>query len=174
VNLKINAMNPTPNFVLDYFGPEQAEGYLFVAIGVAAIAFAAWSVWSFDDAIWKGLAIGLVLVGLIQIVVGTTVNLRAPAQIASVQSGLERSETRAATIKTELARMAVVDKNFAYYRWLELAFVVMGLALLLTMRSHSFWLGLGIGLFLQGAIMLSMDQFAERRATRYISALRAL
>ena len=59
-------------------------------------------------------------------------------------------------------------KNFNTYKWIEVAFVVSGLLLILFFKNKEFVLGIGVGLLLQGALMLSADIFAERRGTTYL------
>lgn len=68
----------------------------------------------------------------------------------------------------EIERMTVVMKNFALYKKIEIAFVLSGLLLRLFAASREFWLGLGVGMLLQGALMLTADIFAERRGHVYI------
>jgi hypothetical protein len=156
--------HPT-QFIAHYFRAERAESYVFIAIGVAAILLAVFSWWQWRDAIWRGLAIPLIGVGLIQVVVGSTVLTRAQTQITTLTT--QAMSDRAQFRSDEGVRMKKVNDNFVVYRWIEIAFVVAGLALILTMRHREFLLGLGIGLLLQGAIMLALDQFAERRGAVY-------
>jgi hypothetical protein len=156
---------PSSEFIAEYFRAERAESYVFMAIGIAAIAFALFAWWQWRDAIWRGLAIPLIGVGLIQIVVGGTVLSRAQTQILEFT---EQAHSAPAQFRSdEGVRMKKVNDNFVVYRWIEIAFVIAGLALILTMRHREFLLGLGIGLLLQGAIMLALDQFAERRGAVY-------
>jgi hypothetical protein len=157
--------NQSTHFIVDYFNAERTESYLFIGIGIIAFAFAVFSWWRWGDAIWRGLAIPLIGVALIQIVVGSTVLSRAPRQILELS---EQAISAPAQFRSEeTARITVVNNNFATYRWIEIAFVIAGLALILFMRERDFWLGMGIGLLLQGSIMLALDQFAERRGATY-------
>jgi hypothetical protein len=167
-------MSSNATFITDYFSGERAESMLFIAVGIAAVAFACWSVFAWKDAIWKGFAIGLIGVGLIQMVVGGTVASRAPAQIANMQTALAQPAKRAEIVKNERARIEKVQKDFVSYRWLEIGFIVVGLAITLALRAKGFWLGLGAGLLIQGAVMYTFDVFAETRAQAYAEHLRTL
>lgn len=63
--------------------------------------------------------------------------------------------------------MDTVMKNFSLYKKVEVAFVVFGLLHIFLAPSKEFWLGIGIGILPQGALMLTADIFAERRRTTY-------
>jgi hypothetical protein len=65
-------------------------------------------------------------------------------------------------------------KNFIIYRWVEIAFIIAGLLLVLLFRSNpdrSSWYGFGIALAIQAIIMLGADYFAEKRGKVYTSHL---
>jgi membrane-bound ClpP family serine protease len=70
--------------------------------------------------------------------------------------------------------MNVVEKNFVIYRWVELALLVVGLVCMFAFTQHPFIKGVGIGLFIQSALMLSLDFFAEKRGEEYLSYLLTL
>ncbi len=151
-----------------YFRAEQAESLLFAAFGILAIGLSAYLLWRHGDALSKGLAIPLVLVGLIQLTVGGTVYLRTPGQLAALaaQHRTEPARFRA----EETARMAKVMANFTTYKWIEVAFIVTGLAVTLFV-SQPFWLGIGMGMLVQGALMLPADITAAQRGAVYQAAV---
>ena len=82
------------------------------------------------------------LVGAIQLVVGGSVYLRTPAQRAVLE----------VQALTEPARFKA------------------GLAVTLTV-GQPFWLGIGMGMLVQGALMLPADITAERRGAIYQAAV---
>jgi hypothetical protein len=47
--------------------------------------------------------------------------------------------------------------NFVIYRYTQMAFVLIGLSLLLLFKQKPFWFELGIGMLIRGALMLSLD-----------------
>ncbi len=151
-----------------YFAAERAESWLFIAIGVVAISFAVYLLWRHGNAVSKGLAIPLIAVGLIQIVVGGTVAIRTPAQAAALIA--QQARDPAAFKREELARMAPVMANFRTYMWIEVAFILVGLALTLTMQNP-FFLGIGMGMLVQGALMLPADITAQARGSVYQAAV---
>ncbi len=77
----------------------------------------------------------------------------------------------------ELPRMETVMKNFVIYRWVEIAFILIGVGLIFLFRTNpdrSFWYGLGIALAIQAFLMLGADFFAERRGGVYTEELENL
>ena len=158
-----------PTALNTYFQAEHAESLLFAAIGIIAIATAAFLLWRYGDALSQGLAIPLILVGLIQLSVGGSVYLRTPAQLAALQA--QHMQEPARFKADETARMTTVMTNFRTYKIIEAAFILIGLAVTLTV-SQPFWLGIGMGMLIQGALMLPADITAENRGAIYQTAVR--
>jgi hypothetical protein len=156
-------------FITDYFNAEKFESLFFVSVGVIAISAGIYFWVSLKEPYYKGMAIPLILVALIQLVVGTTVYFRSPKDIVKVEN-IVRNEPE--KIKTEeIPRMEVVMKNFVIYRYVEITLMVVGLLLFLYFPSQSFWKGVGVGLFVQAGLMLFLDYFAEKRGTEYLQYL---
>jgi hypothetical protein len=152
-------------FIQDYFKPEKYEALLFLLIGIALIAFSVYAIMKFGDSFYKGLAIPFILIALVQIVVGGSVFFRTDKQIDQLE--ILYKENPKVFADQELARIIPVNKNFIVYRNVELAFIVIGLGMFFFLRGKDFWYGVGVGMFIQGAVMLSLDMFAERRGHIY-------
>jgi hypothetical protein len=155
-----------------YFAAEQAESLVFLLFGLFAAGFAVFALWRLRDPLFKGLAVPLLLVGLIQLVVGATVYLRTDAQRATLQAQAVAAPTQLKT--EELARMETVRASLTVYKGIEAAFIVIGLILALNPKARRFWRGLGLGMLLQGALMLPADLLAEDRAAVYMQQLEAM
>jgi hypothetical protein len=159
-------------FITEYFNAEKFESLFFVGVGVLAISVAIYFWVSLKEPYFKGFAIPLVLVALIQLVVGTTVYFRSPKDIIKVENIITNEPKK---IKTEeIPRMEVVMKNFVIYRYIEMALIVLGLFLFFYFQSGNFWKGIGIGLCIQASLMLSLDYFAEKRGAEYLQNLFSL
>ena len=155
-----------------YFAAERVESLAFVSLALIAIAFAVFALWRMRDPLWKGLAIPLLLVGLIQLGVGVTIFARTDAQVAALKAQYQAAP---ASLKAqELSRMRAVSSSFATYKAIEVAFIAIGLALAATRRASRFWRGIGLGMLVQGAWMLPADLLAEDRAADYIRAIEAI
>jgi uncharacterized membrane protein len=74
----------------------------------------------------------------------------------------------------ETPRMVTVMKKFVLYRYVEIALVVIGLALFFYCRNNqaqAYYKGLGIGLATMALIALTADYFAEKRGHIYLNLL---
>lgn len=162
------------DFVNDYFNAERAESLLFIAVGLLAIgvSVAALATRRAPEAFYRGLAVPLVAVALIQLVVGTTVWLRSPQDAARVQAALRTD--RAHIAQVERPRMEVVMRNFVVYRGIEIVLLLAGLAMLAFGARGGAWHGAGLGLALQAGLMLALDYFAEARGEQYLRLLAGL
>jgi membrane protein implicated in regulation of membrane protease activity len=155
-----------------YFVAEKGESLFFLMIGVGAILLSVWFFAFLKTNFYKGAAIPLVVIGLLQIVVGYTVYARSDEQrISNVYAySMDPDKLK----NTELPRMKTVNRNFVIYRWTEIGFLLTGVVLIFLCRTDpakSFWFGLGIALALQAATLLVADRFAEQRALFYTKGL---
>jgi len=161
------------NFITIYFTEEKIEGLFFIILG--AIGLALGFIFSFiiKYSFFKGMAIPLILIGCIQILVGTIVVWRSPKDIMRVEQQMNNIPDKIRT--DELPRMENVMKNFMVYKWIEIVLMVLGVILFFVFynSTQAFWKGLGIGLLLQAGIMLSLDLIAEKRAKIYVGNLLA-
>jgi uncharacterized membrane protein len=157
-----------------YFTAEKSESLLFLIIGIIAILLSVAFFFFLKGAIYKGAAWPLILIGLIQVVVGTTVYTRSDQQRIDI---VYKYDMNPAELKTnELPRMQAVNRSFVIYRWVEIALLLTGLILLVLFRTQPgkvFWFGLGISLAIQSILMLGADYFAEKRALLYTRQLDA-
>lgn len=153
-------------FIRGYFTAEKNESLIFIAFGVVTIGFSLYAWLKWGDTFYKGFAVPVILIGIIQLVVGSSVYFRTDKQITELETLYQQDTT--AFVKVEAPRMQAVMKNFSIYKKIEVAFVVIGLLLIFLAPSREFWLGVGVGMLLQGALMLTADIFAERRGAEYI------
>ena len=156
-----------------YFTAEKSESLLFVIIGIAAIVLAVIFFFFLKTNFYKGMALPLLLIALIQITVGYSVYKRSDddRKRNTYSYDLNPSDLK----NKEIPRMEKVNKNFVLYRWIEIALIVAGLVLIFLYRSNpesSFLYGIGIGLAIQAVIMLGADYFAEARAKIYTDGLK--
>lgn len=155
--------------LLTYFKGEKLEAALFIGIGVLAIGISVLIFLKSKDDFLSGLIYPLVLIALIQLTVGSTVYFRTDAQVE--QLVLDMSSERDQIVGKELDRMSTVMTNFGIYKWIEVGVILTGVLLLVVIKEKSFWMGVGLGMLVQGTIMISLDLFAEKRGETYIEWL---
>jgi len=153
------------DFIKTYFTAEKNESLIFVFFGIVTIGFSLYTLLKWGDGFYKGFAVPVILIGLVQLVVGSTVYFRTDKQAQNLEALYQKDKVTFA--KAETPRMETVMKNFSLYKKVEVAFIVIGLLLILLAPSKELWFGIGIGMLLQGALMLNADIFAERRGTTY-------
>ena len=166
------------SFIHKYFTGEKQESLLFLGIGISAIVLAL--IFFFfiktNPSFFRGAAIPLLVIGLLQIVVGYTVYNRSDKQRMDIayNVGVEPVEF---TQQKELPRMKTVMKNFVIYRYVEIVLAIIGIVLFFYFRTDTgqqFWKGLGLTLAIQALLMLGADYFAEQRGKFYQKALEAI
>lgn len=158
-----------------YFNAEKSESLLFLIVGIIAVVLSVifFFFMKSNTSFFKGAAIPLLLIGIIQGVVGYTVYKRSDEDR---KRNVYAYDMNPSQLKDpEITRMEAVMKNFIIYRWVEIAFIAAGLILLFMFRTNpdkSFWYGLGLALVTQSALMLSLDFFAEKRGHIYLKGIR--
>lgn len=158
-----------PAELVEYFTAERQGGFLLVALALAGFGFAAF-LWVTRSA-FRAMAWPLVVLGVFQVVIGLAVALRAPGQVASLEQGLRTSP--AATVPAETQRMSTI-RNFRIVTVAEVAFIVLGLLLVVFFPHPSTWAAAGLGLLVEAAVLLAFDAFAHQRALVYTKWLRGL
>ncbi|HMI78676.1 MAG TPA: hypothetical protein VK484_07775 [Ferruginibacter sp.] len=162
---------PDFSFIYKYFSGEKQESLVFLIIGLAVVLLAVifWFFIKINPSFFKGAAIPLLAIGIIQVVVGYTVYARSDKQAKDIAYNMGL-ETVTYAKQVELPRMEKVMNNFIIYRWVEIAFILAGIVLIFLYRSNpgkAFWYGLGITLAIQATLMLTADHFAEKRGAVY-------
>jgi hypothetical protein len=161
-------MNP----VVKYFNGEKAESYIFILIGVIAFAMALYFIFALKSSFWKGLAIPFIIVALLEFIVGYTIVTRSPKDITRVEIYMQKDPQSIKTL--EIPRMEKVLNNFVIYRYVEITLIILGVILMYSSMNDTMWRGIGLGLFIQASIVLSLDFFAERRGHIYFVYLQEL
>ena len=159
-------MNP----VIKYFNGEKAESYVFILIGVIALAVALYFILALKSSFWKGVAIPFIIVSLLEFVVGYTIVTRSPKDIARIESFIQ-NEPQSIEIH-EIPRMEKVMTNFLIFRYAEIALIILGIVLMYCSMNETIWRGIGLGIFTQASIVLCLDFFAERRGHTYLEFLK--
>lgn len=160
------------NSVVKYFNGEKAESYIFILIGVIAFAMALYFFFALKTSFWKGVAIPFIIVALLEFIVGYTIVTRSSKDIIRVQTYITNKPQKIQI--DEIPRMEKVLSNFVIYRYVEIALIILGIVLMYSSMNDTFWRGIGLGLFIQASIVLSLDFFAERRGHIYIVYLQEL
>jgi MFS family permease len=159
-------MNP----IIKYFNGEKAESYVFILIGVIALALALYFILALKSSFWKGVAIPFIIVALLEFIVGYTIVTRSPKDITRVETFTQKEPQSIKTL--EIPRMEKVMSNFVIFRYAEIALIILGITLMYSSMNDTFWRGIGLGLFIKACIVLCLDFFAERRGHIYIEYLK--
>lgn len=155
-----------------YFITEKQESLVFLVIGIAAILLALIFYFTVKSQVYRGAAIPLLILGLVQAIAGYAVYERSDDQRISLVYAYDMHPDQLKTV--ELTRMRRVKTNFLIYRWIEIGFFIAGLILVVLFRypnGKTFWFGFGITLTLMAAELFIADFIAEKRAVTYTAQL---
>lgn len=154
--------------VHEYFEGERQAGLLVAVLGLLALGFSLWL--RAQPHTFRAMLFPLGVVGLLQLGIGVGLALKTPPQVTAVVRGLTDTPTEARRVET--ARMARVQRNFRIVEVVEAVVVLAALAMVLGLRERPTLVAVGMGLLLQGAVMLAFDVFAEARGAVYYAWLR--
>ena len=153
-----------------YFNGEKAESYVFIVIGMVALLIAFYFVFTLKTSFWRGVAIPFILVAMLEFIIGYTIVKRSPKDIYRVESFIKVQPSKITL--DEIPRMKKVMKNFVIFRYVEICLILLGIILMYSSLNDTLWRGIGLGLFMQASIVLSLDFFAERRGHIYLEYLK--
>lgn len=162
------------HFIEVYFIEERIESLFFIIIGSITLLLSVFFLFIIKYSFFKGMAIPLLFIGLIQLTVGTTVYSRSAEDKYRVTQMLINERNKIET--EELPRMEKVMQNFTVYKWIEIILILASIILLIIFYSspQTYWKGLALGLLIQAIIMLSLDVLAENRGQVYIEQLQKI
>lgn len=154
---------------------ERRGGYLWGGVGLASVG-AALSLHRFGHGsdIERGMAYPLGAFGLVQTGIGIGSLLRSNARLDDLDARIARSPEEAR--RSELSRMRTWNSLFLGVKIVETAVLLGGAAFAATRRGERQELarGIGLGLAMQGGLMLFLDSVAASRAATYTGALESL
>jgi hypothetical protein len=155
-----------------YFSAEKQGSLFFLAVGITAVLAAFILFFVLKTPFYKGVAIPMILVGLIAGAIGFTIYKRSDDdRIRNVYAyDLNPDELK----QKEYPRMQKVMKSFRIILIAEAVLLLAGIFLFFYFRTNAaqqWWSGIGAGLFLMAVAALFLDIAAERRAAVYIKGL---
>lgn len=163
------------DFIHVYFSAEKQASGLFFLIGLLSIVLS--MIFFFfiktSPAFYKGAAVPLLLIGLLQSMVGFTVYARTDKQEANTIYKIEMNP-QVFIQQKEMPRMQKLMENFKLYQGMEIILIITSIALILRFKSkpaRGFWFGFGIALLLQSVLLWGADYRAAKRATVYMDKL---
>jgi len=151
-----------------YFKGEKQQSMIFMLGGILALTLGTLGMFYFETALWKGAATPFLVIGLVQLVVGSASYFRTNKQVSKL---IEQLEDQTQIFFTEeTARMEKVLKDFKTYKAVVLLFFLLGF-LFLMLGAFGGWgqftLGSGVALLWQCGSIYLMDTLAEYRADFY-------
>jgi len=141
---------------------------LLAGLGVAALAFAWWL--RSDGGPLRAMLYPLAIVGLLQLAIGVGLAGRTGSQVTRLERSFASDAASARAGERE--RMAGVQRNFVIIKVVETVIVLAGLAMAMLARRDAI-VAVGLGLAIQGSVMLAFDAFAESRGALYDAWRRA-
>lgn len=157
-----------------YFLAEKQLGLIFFIIGILAVAFALVFFFVWRSSFYKGAAIPLLLIGLVELTIGFVIYRRSDADRTRNVYAYDMNPQELK--ERELPRLQKVRKSFVIYKWTWVALMIAGMVLTIVFRTHpgkTYRFGLGTALTIQTMLMLGADYFAEKRAKDYMEKLQA-
>ncbi|NML19727.1 hypothetical protein HHL16_02525 [Pseudoflavitalea sp. G-6-1-2] len=155
-----------------YFMAEKQAGLIVLIIGLVAIVLALVFFFALRTNLFKGAAVPLLLLGLMECAIGFSIYRKSDGdRIRNVYAyDMNPDQLR----NEELPRMQKVEKHFVIYKVAELGFAIIGIVLIFLYKAQpekSFWVGLGLTLLIQGVLLFGMETIAAQRAKVYTQKL---
>lgn len=153
-----------------YFRGERTEMIAFLVFA-GILVVTAIVLWMTHDRFARSLSVVLALCALIACSTAIPLMFRDGPHAAKLRERIAQGE-EAGVRADEGARMAAVNRNYAYYRYLYAAVVLVAIGLALFMRNAT-TSGIAVGLLVFTATGLVVDHYSEERAAVYTQELQA-
>lgn len=155
-----------------YFTAEKQAGLIFLSFGIVAIIAAVILLFVLKTPFYKGVAIPMIIVGLIAGGIGFTIFKRSDSdRIRNVYAyDLNPDDLK----QKEYPRMQKVMKSFRVIIIAEVILLVAAVFLFFYFRtnaSRQLWSGVGAGLLIMTIVALALDISAQKRGDVYTKGL---
>lgn len=151
------------NSIIRCIEGKKAESYVFLTMGILAVAVAFYFFFGLKESFWKWVDIPFAIVAILEIVVGVTIIARSPKDIVRVKNYIKNDPQKIQT--DEIPRMESVIKNFVIFKYSEIVLILKGIILMYALPNYYFWIGIGLGLFMQASIILLLDLLPKAEDT---------
>ena len=158
----------TKTDIENYFSGEKTQATIIFFIGLAVVIFAIAALLFLKTQGWSGIAMAAGIIAIIQLCIGGIVYKRADKQRTDMVYNYDMNPQK--IITEEIPRMQKVNTRFTLIRLMEIAGIAGGVFLIYYFRSNvskQFWVGAGIAIIIQSAVMFAMDSIAANRAKVY-------
>lgn len=158
----------TKTDIENYFSGEKTQAAIIFFIGLAVVLFAIAALLFLKTQSWSGIAMIAGIIAIIQLCIGGIVYNRTDKQRTDMVYNYDMNPQK--IITGEIPRMQKVNTRFTLYRLIEIAGIVIGVLIIFYFRaniSRQFWMGAGIALVIQSAILFATDSIASARAKTY-------
>src|SRR5262245_6405605 len=130
--------------IQSYFESEKKAGFFALAVGIFACSTGSAFMISAMPTFYIGAAVALLAIGIMEIIVGSTLARRSDFQSRDLQKLL--GDNPGEFVGLEFPRMEKIMRNFSMFKKMEIAVIVIALALILLNDEPVFSKGLGAGL----------------------------
>lgn len=155
-----------------YFTAERWYCAGGIILGLAAIAVAGYFLLRVREPYYSGMAWPLLVIGLLFLIICVGVFVRSPQDITRVTDYVQANSPLLQS--EELPRMARVMKTFKVILIVEVALVVLSVALLLLAPLTPTWKGVFTGILIMALLLLAFDYLADKRGQIYWDYLKGL
>jgi hypothetical protein len=158
----------------EFFDGEVAGSWLWFAEGAAATLASAGVLVFYDgegEDFWRGAAIPVLAIGLVQAATGASILLRTPSWVEDFDARLNTDP--AGYRREELERMERINFQYDLVRWVEIILFAGGAGLITygVIQEDDRFIGAGVGLAAQILFTFLTDIWAASRAHAYTEAL---
>lgn len=170
--LQITLSMFTKTDIEKYFLAEKQESLILIVVGSIALLLAIAFFFFLKTGLYKGAALPLLVIGLIQLAIGIKVYSNSDKNRIKNVYAYDMNPDQLKN--EELPRIKQVKQLFVIFNWLDMISILVGMGLMFYYKNNPaqvFWYGLGISLTIQAALMLGADSFAEKRARAYAKGM---
>ena len=157
-------------FIDKYFNGERLESLIFIGIGLITLILGLYFLLSLKKSFYSGMAfydhcadpIGSGEHDLHKI----AKRCRKGEELYAIGDQKDRN-------RRDTSNDKVMD-IFKIYKYVEIALIIISILIILLTQHGSLLKGIGAGLFIQAAIMLAADLFAEERGNKYFQEITSI
>lgn len=154
--------------IVDYYKVERTESLIFIAVGLLSVISATY-VWLFIEehlSFYKGLAIVLAFIGLLQVSVCFPLYLKNNNNTAKAVASYQQNQTEFRS--AELLHIKQVRNTFSQFKYFWSFVAISAILAILVSNTKSFMCGMAIGFLVHSTMLVISDTLGLIRSDEYI------
>tara|TARA_R110002072_G_scaffold113367_12_gene242798 strand:+ start:628 stop:1125 length:498 start_codon:yes stop_codon:yes gene_type:complete len=151
------------------FSGEIVEATMFLLMGLINLIIALYIFKKIKISFWRGLAYVCICLGLFQLTIGMTIQLKNPIKHEKLKESFQNKDKD--YLSLEIKKGQTLLENLNFYKWAGISFFIVGVLVFYFFDFNTSWKGIGMGIIFQSMFMEFLNYKSTSRTKEFLEYL---